>query len=89
MNREHGSVKHSVSESVSWQAHTNGIESFRAGLGMVPSRHLPVHERQAPAPPCQEFAGRHDARDDDTFTMMHGIAKGMAGERLTHKNLVG
>ena len=37
----------------------------------------------------EEFAGRHNARSDDTIDQMRNLAKGMVGKRLRYQDLVG
>ena len=86
---EHKAVKHSVGQYVDGMAHTNGIESFWAmfkrGLHgtyhHVSVKHLDRY--------VAEFAGRHNARSDDTIDQMRGIAKGLVGKRLRYQDLVG
>ena len=86
---EHKAVKHSVGQYVDGKAHTNGIESFWAmfkrGLHgtyhHVSVKHLNRY--------VEEFAGRHNARDDDTIDQMRSIAKGMVGKQLRYQDLVG
>ena len=85
---KHESVKHSVSEYVNGMAHTNGIESFwatlkRAHKGVyhkMSAKHLQRYVRQ--------FAGKHNARDDDTIMQMQNVVAGMVGKRLMYKELV-
>ena len=36
----------------------------------------------------QEFAGRHNMREQDTIDMMRSMADGMDGKRLTYKALI-
>jgi len=87
MKRKHGFVKHSVSEYVNGQAHTNGIESFWAGLKRgyhgtfhhMSEKHLHRYVR--------EFAGRHNLRQYDTADMMHHIVAGMIGRRISYRGL--
>ena len=67
---EHESVRHSVSEYVRGQAHTNGVESFWSMLkrGYYGTFHKfsPKHLDRY----VQEFAGRHNLREQDTIEMM-------------------
>ena len=84
----HESVNHSVGEYVRNQAHTNGIESFWAGLkrGYYGTYHRmsPKHlERYV-----TEFSGRHNVRELDTIDQMASLAKGMVGKKLPYKELV-
>ena len=69
-------------------AHTNGVESFWAGLkrGYYRTYHRmsPKHlERYV-----MEFAGRHNVRELDTIDQMIFLAKGMVGKKLPYKELV-
>ena len=85
---EHETVKHSVSEYVRDQAHTNGIESFWATLKRgyhgtfhhISSKHLHRY--------VNEFATRHNMRPKDTEAMMAETVSRMVGKRLTYRDLV-
>ena len=85
---DHDSVKHSISEYVKGQAHTNGIESFwsmlkRAHKGTfhkISPKHLQRY--------VNEFAGRHGIRDQDTLDQMNAVIAGMVGRRLLYRDLV-
>ena len=87
-NYKHTTVKHSVSEYVKDQAHTNGIESFWALLKRgyhgtyhhMSEKHLNRY--------VQEFAGRFNIRELDTINQMSSVAKNMEGKRLKYKELV-
>ncbi len=86
---EHESVKHSVSEYVRGQAHTNGVESFWSMLkrGYYGTFHKlsPKHlDRYA-----QEFAGRHNLRDQDIIDMPGAVVLGRDGKRLEYEDLTG
>ena len=85
---EHESVNHSVGEYVREQAHTNGIESFWAGLkrGYYGTYHRisPKHLDRY----VTEFSGRHNVRELDTIDQMALLAKGMVGKSLPYKELV-
>ena len=84
---EHESVKHSVSEYVRGQAHTNGVESFWSMLkrGYYGTFHKlsPKHLDRY----VQEFAGRHNLREQDTIDMMGAVVLGMDGKRLKCEDL--
>ena len=72
-------VKHSLSEYVKGDVHTNGIESLwsllkRAHTGTLSPKHLDRY--------VQEFAGRHNLRALDTIHQIKGI------RRLTYKALI-
>ena len=85
----HASVKHSVSEYVRGDVHTNGIESFwamlkRAHKGTfhrLSAKHLHRY--------VDEFVGRHNMRELDTLRQMAEIAREMEGAQLRYKELVG
>ena len=84
----HETVKHSVSEYVNGQAHTNGIESFWSMLKrgyhgvyhQMSEKHLQRY--------VNEFAGRHNMRELDTIDQMRHVVAGMIGKRLMYKELV-
>ena len=85
---DHDSVKHSLSEYVKGDVHTNGIESLwsllkRAHKGTfhkLSPKHLDRY--------IQEFAGRHNVRNLDTIEQMHSMRGGMDGKRLTYETLI-
>ena len=86
--RKHESVKHNVGEYVRGQAHTNGIESFWAGLKRgykgtyfkMSEKHLDRY--------VAEFAGRHNARSQDTEEQMRRIVRGMHRRHLSYRRLI-
>ena len=84
---DHETVRHSVSEYVRDQAHTNGIESFWAALKRgyhgVYHHMSPKHLDRY----VNEFAGRHNNRNADTIDQMAAITRGMAGKQLRYKDL--
>ena len=88
VSRHHETVRHSVSEFVRDQAHTNGIESFWAGLkrGYHGTFHhiSPKHLHRY----VSEFASRHNMRSSDTDRMMADTVAGMVGKRLLYRDLV-
>lgn len=84
---DHETVNHSASEYVRGDVHTNGMESFwsmfkkgQAIYHKMSPKHLDRY--------CQEFAGRHNARDADTIDQMTGIVSGMEGKRLRYRDLI-
>lgn len=85
----HAAVRHSVGEYVRDMAHTNGMESFWAGLKRgyegvyhhMSAKHLGRY--------VAEFEGRHNDRPADTIDQMRHMAKGMEGKRLTYEALIG
>ena len=85
---EHETVKHSISEYVRDQAHTNGIESFWAMLkrGYHGTYHhmSPKHLQRY----VNEFAGRYGVRELDTADQMGAVARRMAYKRLSYKELI-
>ena len=86
--RAHETVKHSISEYVREQAHTNGIESFWAMLKRgyhgtyhhMSQKHLNRY--------IMEFSGRHNRRPLDTIDQMGNLVVSMVGKRLIYRNLV-
>lgn len=85
---EHSTVKHSVGQYVDEQIHINGMESFwsmlkRAHKGTyhkMSKKHLTRY--------LQEFAGRHNIREQDTINQMQHIVASMIGKRLRYSELV-
>ena len=69
-------------------AHTNGIESF---WSMLKRAHKGTFHKFSPKHLdryVQEFAGRHNLREQDTIDMMAAVAEGMKGERLRYQDLI-
>lgn len=88
MNRAHESVKHSVGEYVRGMAHTNGIESFWA---MLKRSHKGTFHKISPKHLqryVDEFATRHNLREQDTIKMMEETVAMMEGKRLTYQELI-
>ena len=89
--RPHETVKHSVSEFVRGMAHTNGMESYWAGLkrgydGVYHHMNMsPKHLNRY----IDEFEGRHNSRPMDTADQMSAIACRSQGKRLRYVDLVG
>ncbi len=83
----HETVKHSVSEYVNGQAHTNGVESFWAllkrGYHGTYHRMSPKHLQRY----VNEFSGRHNIRLLDTVHQMRAIIRGLEGKRLRYREL--
>ena len=77
-----------VSEYVRGQAHTNGVESFWSMLkrGYYGTFHKfsPKHLDRY----VQEFAGRHNLREQDTIEMLGAVVLGMDGKRLKYDELI-
>ena len=87
-SREHEAVKHSISEYVREQAHTNGIESFWA---MLKRAHKGTFHKLSPKHLdryVQEFAGKHNLRHSDTEDQMRGLVERMDGKRLRYDDLI-
>ena len=85
---DHASVKHSLKEYVKGDVHTNGIESL---WSMLKRAHKGTFHKLSPKHLdryVQEFAGRHNLREQDTIEMMRSMRDGMDGKRLTHKALI-
>ena len=83
----HESVKHSGSEYVRGDVHTNGVESF---WSMLKRAHNGIYHKMSPKHLnryVQEFAGRHNLRDVDTLTQMGIVIRGFEGKRLTYADL--
>ena len=84
----HERVYHSVGEYVRDQVHTNGVESFwstlkRAHKGTfhrLSAKHLQRY--------VNEFCGRHNIRDWDTWDQMCHLAAAMIGQRLLYRDLI-
>ena len=85
--RDHDTVKHSVSEDVRGQAHTNGIESFWAMLG-APTGYVSQNEPKHLNRYVSEFAGKHNIRDFDTPDQMRSLVERMDGKRLKYRDLI-
>ncbi len=85
---KHESVKHSVSQYVNGQVHTNGIESFWAllkrGYHGIYHHMSPKHLNRY----VNEFAGRFNSRENDTIQQMNSIAQGMNQKRLEYQELI-
>jgi transposase-like protein len=84
----HESVKHSVSEYVRGQAHTNGVESFWALLkrGYHGTHHH--MSRKHLGRYVGEFAARHGVRKQNTIEQMRFLVQGMFGKRLRYQDLI-
>ena len=84
----HESVNHSRGEYVRGEAHTNGIESFRALL--KPGYHGTCHSmsRKRLHRYVNEFTGRYNSRGKSLLDRMAELASGMVGQGLTYKELV-
>ena len=84
----HATVKHSLSEYVKGDVHTNGIESL---WSMLKRAHKGTFHKLSPKHLdryVQEFAGRHNVREQDTIDQMAAVSHGMNGKRLTYAHLI-
>ena len=85
---EHESVKHSVHEYVKGEIHTNGVESF---WSMLKRAHKGTFHKLSPKHLdryVQEFAGRHNVRDEDTLDQMSLVARSLLGKCLPYRDLI-
>ncbi len=87
-NVEHRAVNHSTHEYVRGQVHTNGIESF---WSMLRRSHQGTFHKISPKHLqryVNEFATRHNMREEDTIAMMEKTVAMMDGKRLTYAELI-
>ena len=88
VDRDHEAVRHSVSEYVRGQAHTNGIESFwsmfERGFHGTFHKISPKHLQRY----VSEFAGKHNVRDLDTIVQMRDTVARLVGRNLLYRNLI-
>ena len=85
---KHATVKHSLSEYVKGDAHTNGIESL---WSMLKRAHKGTFHKLSPKHLdryIQEFAGRHNLRELDTIEQLAAISDGMDRKRLRYRTLI-
>ena len=84
----HESVRHGVGEYVRGRAHINGMESFWAtmkrGFNGTYHKMSPKHLDRY----VDEFAGRHNLREEDTEIQMRMIAQGLLAKRLQYRELI-
>ena len=84
----HEAVKHSVSEYVRDQVHTNGIESFwsllKRGYQGIYHKMSPKHLDRY----VREYSHRHNVRECDTIDQMNSLVEGMRLKRLKYKDLI-
>ena len=84
----HATVKHSLSEYVKGDVHTNGIESL---WSMLKRAHKGTFHKMSPKHLdryIQEFAGRHNLREQDTIEQMKTVTDRMTGKRLRYRQLI-
>ncbi len=85
---DHETVKHSLSEYVKGDVHTNGIESL---WSMVKRAHKGTFHKLSPKHLdryVQEFAGRHNMREQDTAEQIATFRSGMDQKRLRYADLI-
>ena len=85
---DHETVKHSVSEYVRDQAHTNGVESFWA---LLKRGYVGIYHKMSPKHLDRyvtEFERRHNIRDEDTLDQMDALVEGMGRKRLRYRELI-
>ncbi len=81
-------VKHSLSEYVNGDIHTNGIESL---WSMLKRAHKGTFHKLSPKHLdryVQEFAGKHNLREHDTIDQLSALSGGMDGKRLRYRTLI-
>ena len=84
----HASVKHSLSQYVRGDVHTNGIESL---WSMLKRAHKGTFHKLSPKHLnryIQEFAQRHNVREQDTIDQMITVCNGMENKRLKYGDLI-
>ena len=84
----HETVKHSLYEYVKGDVHTNGIESL---WSMIKRAHKGTFHKLSPKHLdryVQEFAGRHNIREQDTIKQIASISTGMDRKRLRYRELI-
>ena len=84
----HEVVNHSAQEYVRGDVHTNGAESF---WSMLKRAHKGTFHKMSPKHLdryVQEFAARHNLRDEDTIDIMAAVITGMNGKRLRYVDLI-
>ena len=85
---DHETVTHSLSQYVRDDVHTNGIESlwsmFKRGHKGTFHKISPKHLDRY----VQEFAARHNLREQDTIDIMTSIAESSVGKRLRYRELI-
>ena len=88
VERDHEAVRHSVSQYVRGQAHTNGIESFRS---MLKRAHAGTFHKISPKHlQCyvSEFAGKHNVCNSDTIVQMRDTVARLVGRNLLYRDLI-
>ncbi len=88
MSFNHATVKHSLSEYVNGDIHTNGIESL---WSMLKRAHKGTFHKLSPKHLdryVQEFAGKQNLREADTIEQLTALSLGMDGKRLRYRTLI-
>ncbi len=89
VRKPHDAIKHGSGEYIRGMVHTQGIESF---WSMLKRAHKGTFHKLSPKHLdryVQEFAGRHNIREDDTLDQMASVVHGLTGKRLRYRKLVG
>ena len=85
---DHAVIKHSLSEYVKGDVHTNGIESL---WSMLKRAHKGTFHKFSPKHLdryVQEFAGHHNLRNLDTEDQLKSLRQGMERKRLKYTQLI-
>ena len=85
---QHTAVRHSVSEYVAGQAHTNGIESFWAMLKRAFHGTFHHFSPKHMARYVTEMATRQSWRELDTVQILERIAQRLVGKQLSYQRLI-
>lgn len=85
---DHAAVRHSLQEYVKGDIHTNGIESL---WSMLKRAHKGTFHKLSPKHLdryVQEFAARHNIREQDTLEQMAAVFVAVESTRLRYKDLI-
>ena len=88
LERDHETVKHSVSEYVRGLAHTNGMESL---WSMLKRAHGGTFHKMSPKHLhryVSEFAGKHNIRESNTLVQMRDTVVRLVGRNLFYRDLI-
>ena len=88
LRRAHEAVRHGTGEYVRGDAHTQGIESFWSTLKRA---HKGVYHKISPKHLqryVEQFAGKHNMRDDNTIDQMRAMVVGMEGRPISYRELI-
>ena len=85
---DHATVKHSLSEYIKSDVHTDGVEPLwsmlkRAHKGTFHELSVKHFDRYV-----EEFAARHNLRDEDTIDIMAAMLSGVEHKRLRYRDLI-